>query len=112
MDDVLVLAPTRWKLRHAVRVLNETLAALGLEKHPDKTFIGRTEKGFDFLGYRCSARKASGWLGRRGSDSQYAGPGFKSESAPEGVLPVRLGCTCGVGGAGPRLVLAAWKRPA
>ena len=22
-----------------------------LEKHPDKTFIGRIEKGFDFLGY-------------------------------------------------------------
>jgi RNA-directed DNA polymerase len=56
MDDVLVLAPTRWKLRHAVRVLNETLAALGLEKHPDKTFIGRTEKGFDFLGYRFSPK--------------------------------------------------------
>ncbi len=24
---------------------------LDLEKHPDKTFIGRTERGFDFLGY-------------------------------------------------------------
>jgi len=23
-----------------------------LEKHPDKTFIGRIERGFDFLGYR------------------------------------------------------------
>jgi hypothetical protein len=23
-----------------------------LQKHPDKTFIGRIEKGFDFLGYR------------------------------------------------------------
>jgi hypothetical protein len=22
-----------------------------LEKHPDKTFIGRIERGFDFLGY-------------------------------------------------------------
>jgi len=27
---------------------------LKLEKHPDKTFIGRIEKGFDFLGYRFS----------------------------------------------------------
>jgi RNA-directed DNA polymerase len=27
------------------------LAALSLEKHPDKTFIGRIERGFDFLGY-------------------------------------------------------------
>jgi hypothetical protein len=24
---------------------------LDLEKHPDKTFIGRVERGFDFLGY-------------------------------------------------------------
>jgi len=56
MDDILVLAPTRWKLRRAVRVLNETFAELGLEKHPDKTFIGRTEKGFDFLGYRLSSK--------------------------------------------------------
>ncbi len=23
----------------------------GVEKHPDKTFIGRIEKSFDFLGY-------------------------------------------------------------
>jgi hypothetical protein len=27
------------------------LSSLRLEKHPDKTFIGRIEKGFDFLGY-------------------------------------------------------------
>jgi len=60
MDDVLVLAPTRWKLRRAVRVLNETFARLGLEKHPDKTFIGRTEKGFDFLGYRLGRGRAIG----------------------------------------------------
>jgi len=25
-----------------------------LEKHPDKTVIGRVEKGFDFLGYHIS----------------------------------------------------------
>ena len=51
MDDVLVLAPTRWKLRAAVKVVNRVLAALDLKKHPDKTFIGRIEKGFDWLGY-------------------------------------------------------------
>jgi hypothetical protein len=54
MDDVLVLAPTRWKLRGAVRELNQILASLELEKHPAKTFIGRIEKGFDFLG--CHVR--------------------------------------------------------
>ncbi len=51
MDDVLVLAPSRWKLRRAVKAVNEVLGSLELEKHPDKTFIGRIERGFDFLGY-------------------------------------------------------------
>ncbi len=51
MDDILVLAPTRWKIRKAVRAVNEMLGSLGLEKHPDKTFIGRIERGFNFLGY-------------------------------------------------------------
>ena len=54
MDDILVLAPTRWKLRRAVRVLNRVLSPPKLEKHPEKTFIGRIEKGFDFLGYHFS----------------------------------------------------------
>jgi RNA-directed DNA polymerase len=54
MDDILVLAPTRWKLRTAVKVVNQVLASLGLAKHPDKTFIGRIEKGFDWLGYHIS----------------------------------------------------------
>jgi retron-type reverse transcriptase len=41
MDDILVLVPSRWKLRHAVRTVNQALASLAVEKHPDKTFIGR-----------------------------------------------------------------------
>ena len=32
-------------------MLNQTFNELKLEKHPDKTLIGRTERGFDFLGY-------------------------------------------------------------
>ncbi len=54
MDDIRVLAPTRWRLRKAVKAVkavNEVLGSLGLLKHPDKTFVGRTERGFDFLGY-------------------------------------------------------------
>lgn len=35
-------------------MLNQTLAELKLEKHPDKTYIGKIEKGFDFLGYHFS----------------------------------------------------------
>jgi hypothetical protein len=54
MDDILALAPTRWKLRQAVRIVNQVLMSLRLAKHPDKTFIGRTAKGFDFLGYHFS----------------------------------------------------------
>ncbi len=54
MDDILVLAPTRRWLRKAVKVLNQVFASLRLEKHRDKTFIGRIEKGFDFLGYHFS----------------------------------------------------------
>ena len=53
MDDIIVLAPTRWKLRKAVKVVNQTLSSLRLEKHPNKTFIGRVTKGFEFLGYAC-----------------------------------------------------------
>jgi RNA-directed DNA polymerase len=34
--------------------VNQVLASLGLAKHPDKTFIGRIAKGFDWLGYHIS----------------------------------------------------------
>ncbi|MDJ0816201.1 MAG: reverse transcriptase domain-containing protein [Desulfobacterales bacterium] len=51
MDDILILAPTRWKLKKAIRMLNQTFSELKLEKHPNKTLIGRIERGFDFLGY-------------------------------------------------------------
>ena len=37
------------------RVLNQTFNELRLEQHPDKTLIGRTERGFDFLGYHFEA---------------------------------------------------------
>ncbi len=54
MDDWVVLAPTRWKLRAAIRLVNQTLDELKVEQHPDKTFIGRISRGFDFLGYEFS----------------------------------------------------------
>ena len=34
------------------RRLPQVFADLRLATHPDKTFIGRIERGFDFLGYR------------------------------------------------------------
>ena len=54
MDDILILAKTRWEGEKAIKVLNQTFDELKLEKHPDKTVIGRVEKGFDFLGYNIS----------------------------------------------------------
>ena len=33
------------------------LDTLKLVVHPDKRYIGRTEKGFDFLGYRFTPQK-------------------------------------------------------
>jgi len=35
-------------------LINECFNQLKVEQHPDKTFIGRIEKGFDFLGYHFS----------------------------------------------------------
>jgi retron-type reverse transcriptase len=54
MDDILILSKTRWQNRKAVKQLNQILSALKVEKHPDKTFIGKIDKGFDFLGYHFS----------------------------------------------------------
>jgi len=54
MDDVLVMARTRWKLRHAVKRVNQAFADSRMDKHPDKTFIGKIDRGFEFLGYHIS----------------------------------------------------------
>jgi hypothetical protein len=53
-DDWVFLAPTRWKLRRAIASVNQILASLKLKQHPDKTFIGYINKGFDFSGYHFS----------------------------------------------------------
>ncbi len=51
MDDWVILAPTHWKLRQTIKAVNQVIANLLVEKHPDKTFIGKISRGFDFLGY-------------------------------------------------------------
>ncbi len=51
MDDILVMATTRWKLKRALRNGKNGLAQIGLTIHPDKTWVGKSEHGFDFLGY-------------------------------------------------------------
>ena len=60
MDDWLVLAPSRWKLRRAITVINQILACLALAQHPDKTFIGRINRGFSFLGFRLEEQGLAG----------------------------------------------------
>jgi RNA-directed DNA polymerase len=57
MDDVIVLAKTRWHLRKAVRTVNQHFSQLKVAQAPDKTFIGKISKGFDFLGYRFGQEK-------------------------------------------------------
>lgn len=47
----MISAPTRWKLRGAIKAVKEIMGEFKLELHPDKTFIGRISHGFDFLGY-------------------------------------------------------------
>jgi RNA-directed DNA polymerase len=104
MDDWVVLAPTRWKLRQAIKIINQTLNELKVEKHPDKTFIGRIERGFDFLGYRFSPRGLSiapqtkerfkarmAGLYEQGAD----------ETGLEQYTHLRWYCARGAGGAGP-----------
>ena len=48
MDDWVVLAPSRGTLRRAVREVNRVLGELNVTPHPNKTFIRRVERGFDF----------------------------------------------------------------
>jgi hypothetical protein len=45
MDDWVVIASSRWQLRQAIRVVNQQLALLHLRQHPDKTWIGRAQRG-------------------------------------------------------------------
>ena len=49
MDKRIVLSPNHWKLKKAIQIINQTCNELKVKKHPDKTFIGRVGKNFDFL---------------------------------------------------------------
>lgn len=60
LDDWVILAPTRWSLRRAIVVVNETLRGLHVDQHPDKTFIGRIERGSTFLGYWITEKGVTG----------------------------------------------------
>ncbi len=51
MDDIIVMAKNKWSFRRFIRKVNRTFDKLNLSKAEDKTFIGKIEKGFDFLGF-------------------------------------------------------------
>jgi len=58
MDDIVILTKTRWQLRRAIKKMYAMLEKCDLTVHQDqKRSIGRTRKGFDFLGYRIYAGK-------------------------------------------------------
>ena len=59
MEEVLLVGfaqfwPCLTPNQNAAKALNQVLSSLRLEKHPDKTFVGRIEKGFDFLSYHVN----------------------------------------------------------
>ena len=60
MDDFMVLTRTRRRLRQCVAKLNDYFDMRGFEQHPDKTFIGRTARGFDWLGAAFDEHGAAG----------------------------------------------------
>lgn len=103
MDDILILAPTRWKLKKAIRVLNQTFNELKFEKHPHKTLIGRTEQGFDFLGYHFGpgglfiAKKTVENFFARAIRLYEQGSGEPSDSARLGVYVQRWVTWVGAG---------------
>ena len=53
MDDFVVLAKTRHQFRKAIKQVHAVMSQLKLTLHKEqKCFIGKTETGFDFLGYQ------------------------------------------------------------
>lgn len=77
MDDFLFLSARHWSLRRAVRRLHDYFEDTGFECHPDKTQIGRIERGFDWLGVWFDATDPSG----RKKTIVCAGCGLRSRPA-------------------------------
>ena len=58
MDDFVLLAKTRHQFRKAIKQVHAVMRQLKLTLHKEqKCFIGKTETGFDFLGYQVNPRQ-------------------------------------------------------
>ena len=57
MDDFVIFASSRHKLRKAIKQMHWVLGDLKIGLHPKKRFIGATIRGFDFLGYWLEPNK-------------------------------------------------------
>ena len=91
MDDWVVLAPTRWALRRAIVIVNETLRELRVEQHPDKTSIGRIERGFTFLGYWITAKGVTGVAPSAWKNFEDRVARLYEQNAPPEVIRKRVG---------------------
>ncbi len=73
---------------------------VGLEKHPDKTFIGRIERDFDSLGYHCSPAGLS--VAKKTIENFFDEDISACENGGSVQPPLRLRLTSGAGSIGSR----------
>jgi len=67
MDDIVFFFKTRHQLKNMLKKIYSCLDGIQLKLSKPKTWIGRVEKGFDYLGYRISPEGlaiAEGSVGR------------------------------------------------
>jgi hypothetical protein len=58
MDDLVLLATTKARIRKAIKVSYQALKPWGYQLHTnEKTYIGKISKGFDFCGFRLNYDK-------------------------------------------------------
>jgi hypothetical protein len=57
MDDWVVLTKSKTALRKVVKITHTILNALKLKMHPTKTYLGKINHGFNFLGYYMDDKK-------------------------------------------------------
>lgn len=80
LDDILILTHTHGQNRRAVMILNHCFNRIKVKQHPDKTFIGRIDKGFDFWA-TIFPNKRSPWLAAQSGNTWRVSIGFMRNSA-------------------------------